>query len=1021
MKSRPVFKLRIIVVLSVLIFLSISLAIAQEKEVVKEKAEKELQKMTPEQIDAKIKELGMTRGEAEAKAKEYGVDLETYLQRKPSPVTQISLPAATPAKGALPASVQKITIEQAQRPADTTVNDVSTFITPKTEPIVAKEEIKKRPGDLEYFGYSIFKTSQGVFEPRPLLDNEYVLGEGDVLKISLWGEVQNYNEYKVDTEGRILISAVGPVFVAGLTLERARKAVLSSMSTAFSGLTKTPPTIFMDISIARIRPIRVFMMGEVENPGGYAVSNFASVFNSLFAVNGPKLSGSLREVRVSRNNKIISKVDIYDYLIGSQKTNDVRVNDNDIIFVPLRGRTVGIVGEVLRPAKYELLPEENLKKLIDFAGGLRSNIYIERIQVNRIIPFSERVKGEPERKIFDIDFKEIIKSSKDYKLEDGDIVTLFPISDRRENYVVIQGAVYRPGTYQKDKVHTVKDLVVAADSLLPEAYLNRAEITRTYPDQRREALHINLGLALEGDPSHNIRLMKFDQLRIYSTYEINEKRTVSIQGHVKAPGTYPFAENQTLYDLLFMAGGLEDSLFRSQTYLERGNLARLNPDLRTRRMIYVNVSEVFDKKEGDILLLPDDEIRIFSRQEMREPIGSVEIQGKAKRPGTYPLRSNLTLYDLIYDAVGLTDTLFRKEVLLETADFIRLNPDRITSRIIRFDLWKLFTERAGDTTLLDGDRIIIYPKAAVEFVDRYVEIFGSVKNPGRYTLAENMTIVDLLLQAGGYTEDAYAVQAEVARISRSGLGKDSLVYTRFAELPDLFDTTSTKMEVLLKTRIGSFHLRSKDQVFIRPNPEYVSQRLVTIEGEVKYSGRYALQVHGERVSNLIMRAGGVTKSAYLRGARLTRDGTPLRLNLEDAVHDDGGTNDVVLKPGDIIRVPLRPGTVIIRGEIQNPGIYGYMDGNSLSNYIDRAGGELDSADYAIITFPEGDSKKVGLGWFSSNPHIPDGSDILITKVPPKPPEPPQKESKTTFTEIFKDTTAIIATTLTILVLARQIK
>ena len=200
------------------------------------------------------------------------------------------------------------------------------------------------------------------------MDKEYILGAGDVLKISLWGQLQSTQEVTVDQDGTITLST-GPVLVSGYSIEKAKKRIIAALSQAYAGLVSRPPSIFFDLSLSKLRPVRVFIMGEVENPGGYFVNNFANVFNSLFVVGGPKASGSMRDVRVIRNSKVIAKVDLYDYLLGSSRTNDTRVNDNDIVYVPLRGKRVTIDGEVLRSRTFELLPGENLRKLIEFSGG----------------------------------------------------------------------------------------------------------------------------------------------------------------------------------------------------------------------------------------------------------------------------------------------------------------------------------------------------------------------------------------------------------------------------------------------------------------------------------------------------------------------------------------------------------------------------------------------------------------------------------------------------------------------------
>jgi polysaccharide export outer membrane protein len=1113
-----------------------------------EQAKAKLSTMTPDEIEAAIKSYGLTRAEADAKAKEAGIDLESYLKGRSAkatpaaqPQTQVNIQVSPTqvnpnANAGQPAAVTPTVPIVSAPNFDTTKNAVQTTVAPvpivqapvvQTPVVQAPEPTKppqeaapvKGPEDIPYFGYNLFKAGPSAFEPRPnLADNSYIVGEGDVLRISLWGDTQSMAEYTVDVEGRILIQPAGPVLVAGYTFDQAKARVIRALSQSLAGLAAKPPSTFLDLTIARLRPVRAFIMGEVANPGTYSLSSFATVFNSLFTVGGPLLSGGMREVRLVRSGKIAAKVDLYDYLIGSEKTSDVRVNDNDIIYVPLRGRTVGIKGAVLRKAYFELLPNEQLKRLIEFSGGIRNTFYLQRIQVDRIVPFAERKKGEPDRKVFDINFEDLMKNNKDYKLEDGDIITVFPILDEKKNFVILDGAVWRPGTYQLEKISMLKDLIDAADGLLPEAYLDRADVTRTYDDKHIEAINVNIGLALQGNPAHNIALQPRDRVRIYSKNEMNPLRSVTISGHVKNPGTYPYAEKMTLRDLLFTAGGLEDSLFRANTFMERAYISRLNSDERTRSIITFDLGALWDKdegnmllkqddevhiysfqemtavdrtvtvtgkakhpgtyqlqtnltlydlvydavgladsvfrqqvyldrasivrtnddlrtttiipfdlgklwetREGDMLLKPRDELRIFSWDEMRENNGTVEISGMVKRPGIFPRRTNQTLFDIVFDNVGLTDTLFRKDVLLETADLIRLNNNGFTTRIVPFNLWKLFTNKEGDTLLLPSDHIVIYPRTAIEERERYVDIYGSVKKPGHYTLEENMTLIDLLLQAGGYTEDAYAVQAEIARITRTGLGKDSLVHTRFAKLPELFGTYALTAQDIAALRLKYTPLQHRDQVFIRPNPAFVFQQFVTVEGEVQFPGKYALNRINERISHVIARAGGVKPNGYLRGGKMLRDGTQLRTNIENAVEDDEGPEDLVLKPGDVITIPKKMGTVTITGNVNNPGIFGYAEGKSLSYYIDAAGDTKDSTDYAVVTYPEGISKEADFGWFSKDPKIPDGSTIFVYKVPPPPPELPDTTGKRTTTYDFvKDVLALVVSSLTVIVLATKL-
>ncbi len=888
------------IVIFCFIFSSVIL-VGQTKEAMAQQATTQLGKMTPEQIDAKIKEYGMTRTEAEAKAKEYGIDLETYLSKR--------------AAAAVPAEIQKTTLPKTAA--------ADTLALKKKEPIPELPLVKqKRNADITFFGYSIFQSSTGAFEPRPFIDDQYVLGEGDVLKISLSGEFQSYNEYTVNSEGRILVSGVGPILVAGYTVEKAKKTVTNTMGNAYSGLVRNPPTIFLDLSVARIRPVRIFMTGEVENPGGYAVSNFGNVFNSLFSVGGPKTSGSLRDVRVIRNNKVIAKVDIYDYLFGSPKSNDVRVNDNDIIFVPLRGKTVTINGEVLRPFTYELLPGENLKKLVEFSGGFRSNIYIDRIQVDRIIPYADRVKGVDDRKIFDIDFKDIATGKKDYTLEDGDIVTLYPILDKKENFVIISGDVKRPGRYQFDKIKTVKDLVSAADGVWPTAYMKRADLMREFPDGKLQMISLDLEKILANDAANNIPLVKKDSVKIYNIYELNAVDSVLVEGHSKRTGMFAYADSMTIGKLLMSLVGLEDSVYRAHTFLDRG-------------------------------------------------------------------------------------------------DIFRMNDDKISRRRIEFSPGMIFNKTAQDISIAPGDRIRIYGLDEIDFLVKTVEIYGNVKKPGKYPLTEKLTVTDLILLAGGYTQDAWTQRGEIARVTRRAETKDSLVTITFPELPDLFDATRTPKSVI-DSKAGSFLLIDKDQLFIRPHPDYLLQELVTVSGYVKYPGKYAIALNKERLSDVIQRAGNLQKSGYARGGQLIRNDERLRSNFEEALNNKGGAYDATLFPGDSIYIPKTPNTVRVLGQVNNPGRYSFVAGEDRNFYLNLAGGISDSADFALITYPEGYIVKTKFSWFSSSPEIPDGSEILVTKVIPEPPKPPE-EKGATFLDVFKETSAIIATTLTIVILAKQMK
>jgi polysaccharide biosynthesis/export protein len=876
------------------------------------KAEAKLKKMTPDQIRAKIESAGFTMDQAQAKAAQYGIDLNSYLRQGGSLGSLMGTDTTQFGQGQSGATTipQVVDTTESAAPPETVV--VQPTKPPFDSTIIG-------PRGLHYFGYEIFHNIPSAFEPMAAgpVDPDYLIGPSDVLRINLWGQVEQRNDLEVDNEGRIFIPTVGPVLVTGQTLEQAQKSIRSQMSQSYKGLAGSNPSVWLDVTIARLRPKRIFIIGEVKAPGGYTVSTYSTLFNSLYSVGGPTVKGSLRDVRLVRNGKVIAHVDLYGYLTGSDKINDVRVQDNDFIFVPPRGKTVSLEGEVRRPAIYELLPGENLKKLIEFAGGALPTTYLERVQVEHVVPFKDRVQGENEREVKDVNFRNIVNDGKDFTLADGDAVTMFGITEAARNFVTIVGPVYRPGRFQLEKVPRLRDLIFAADSLRPEVYPNRVDVTRMHADSSLEVIHVNLSRAVSGEASDNIVLKALDTVKIYSKWEIAPHRIVSIRGHILHPGDYPYADSLTLFDLIFRAGGLQDSIYRAETFLPR-------------------------------------------------------------------------------------------------ADLMRLNPDGITKKTLTFNLGALLDTLPGSNQLLEADDEIVIHSIDVAIVrNDTVEVRGKVKQPGRLHLTSNMTLRDAIYLAGGYTEDASTLEAEIARVVPKGMGEDSLVYIRFAELPDFAVTLAQNRTRTEAERAAEFHLQRYDIVFVRPNPEFRMQELVTLDGELQHAGDYALKYPNERLSNLITRAGGIKKTAFLLGGQMTRDSERVNVDFEKALSNPGSSHDIIVHGGDIVSIPKAPNSIRVLGEVNNPGILSYIHGDDMWNYIDRAGGVTDSANYALVHFPNGNVEKHGLGVFAGDPTVDDGSMIIVTKLPPPPPSTEGIDIGTTVKDMF----AILTSAITIIYLA----
>lgn len=849
-----------------------------------------------------LEEEKISESEAREIAKLYGMDYDEFLNKyfSKNPLNQMTVP------------VNNDTI----KPINSQVSQVNETKS-QVSLIESKSENYKKDSlnsyVKKYFGYNLFENIPSSFEPAEVgpIDPGYLIGPGDILRLSVWGETEFQYQLEVDPQGNIFIPTAGQVFVSGTSYETLQKKLTNYLSKYYEGLMTDPPTIFLDVSLTKLRPIRIFVTGEVKNPGGYNISSFATVFNALYAVGGPLVSGSLREIKVIRNNKAIATVDLYDYLLKGQLINDVRLQNNDMVFIPTRKKTVTIGGEVFRPAIYELKDSENLSKLIEYCGGLKSTAYIKRAQIKRIRPFNLRNDEPYDREYIDIDLTKVLTKDKDFELFNDDEITIFPIIDKEINFVSIEGSVYYPGKYDIKTNRTLTQLIKQAGGLLPETYYGKADIIRTRLDESKEFITFNLSDLISNAIEKEIYLEPRDNIKIYSIYDLVDKQNVSISGYVKNPVTLPYADSLTLYDLVFRAGGLQDPFFRGKAFLQR-------------------------------------------------------------------------------------------------ADLIRFNPDGVTTRIIPFNLEDVLKDRTFDMKLEPGDRVIVYKADVEKVIEQYVTIEGQVKNPGKYQLSAGMTPMDVILQAGGFTEEALRTEIDIFRINESGYKGEKISELFKVELPIMFDREITSTP--------KFTLKHKDILIVRKNPDYENQRIVKVEGEVKYPGVYVLEKKLETLYNLIKKAGGPTVEAFLFGCVFTRNNLRLVVNLDELWNEYDEDLDVILQNGDHIYIPKKPNNILVTGEVNNPGLYKFTNGLSVKDYIDFAGGETDSSHYILYTKANGETKKVGFGLFSSNPTVLDGSIINVIK---KSPEPPS-ETKFDVGATVKDVLSIIVSAVTIIVLAKQL-
>ena len=618
---------------------------------------------------------------------------------------------------------------------------------------------KKTASKRKIFGHDVFNNKNLTFESSMNLatPQNYVLGPGDAVNVDIWGASQESVTETVSPDGTVTIDGIGVIKLGGLSVSQAKARLKRVLGPRYQGSK-------IELTLGQTRTITVSVMGEVKVPGTYTMSAFATVYNALYMAGGPNDIGTLRNVKVYRKGKLLSNVDVYDFLLNGKLSGDVRLQDNDVITVSPYEALVNITGKVKRPMFYEMKRTESAATLLQYAGGFTGDAYTKAIRVNR--------KAGTGYSVFSIGEFDM----RDFKLMDEDQVSVDSTLSRYQNMVEIRGAVFRPGMYQlSSDISTVKALVEAAAGLTEGAIAQHAVMHRMKVDRSLEMTSLDIRGILEGTVP-DVPLRNEDVLYIASTQERNEKKTVTVKGEVQYPGVYRYADNETVEDLIIQAGGPT----------EAASLAKI-----------------------------------------------------------------------------------------------------------------------------DVARRITNP-SSTEAGDQIAQTFSFSMNPD-FTIAGQ---------------------------------------------PD-------------------FTLQPFDEVYVRRSPEYNEQQNVAVEGEVQFQGSYALSNKGQRLSEVIKRAGGLTKRAYPEGTKLLRQMTqeerdmmetvlrtaqrnsgkdtidvkklltnatyPVGIELEKALKKPGSEDDPILRAGDRIVVPQYDGTIKINGEVLYPNTVYYKEGKDADYYINLAGGATSTA------------------------------------------------------------------------------
>lgn len=491
------------------------------------------------------------------------------------------------------------------------------------------------------FGRNIFNNKNLSFEPNMNIatPQNYRLGPGDAVFIDIYGASQKTIECTVSPDGFVTIDGYGPVEVSGLTVSQANAKLRSTLGSRYS-------SSHIKLTVGETRSIMVNVMGEVKAPGTYTLSAFATVFHALYMAGGTNDLGTLRNIKVYRNNRLVTVVDIYDYMLNGKLTGNVRLADNDVIVVGPYDCLVNLTGKVKRPMWYEMKKNESVGSLLKYAGGFTGDAYTKSVRVVR--------KTGKEYSVYNVD--EFDMSS--FQVSDEDSVSVDSILDRYSNMVEIKGAVFRPGMYQVGgEINSVRSLLEHADGLREEAFTARAVMHRMKKDRTLEVVPVDVEGILDGKVA-DVPLKPNDVLFIPTKQEMMEEQTITIHGEVNYPGIYKYASNETLEDFVLQAGGLKNSASSVKVDVAR---RVMNPKALTNDSISAYTYS-FALKDGFVIdgtpgfhLMPFDEVYVrkspgFSKQQ------NVVVDGEVMFSGTYTLqRKNTRLSDVIKAAGGIND------------------------------------------------------------------------------------------------------------------------------------------------------------------------------------------------------------------------------------------------------------------------------------------------------------------------------------------------------------------------------
>jgi polysaccharide export outer membrane protein len=754
------------------------------------------------------------------------------------------------------------------------------------------------PEEPRRFGTEVFENGIRDAKSFPMdlpAGPDYVVGPGDGLSVDLWGGVSQRFYRVIDREGRVSLPEVGPVLVSGKTLAAIQQDLQKILRTQFRDVSA-------DVSLARLRTIRVYEVGDVAKPGAYDISSLSTPLNALFVAGGPTPGGSLRILNHYRGNQLIQTVDVYDLLLHGVKTNLLRLENGDSVQVPPIGPRVTVEGMVRRPAVYELKDEKSLAEVLELAGGILPAATLRHVEVQRLeahvketmlgldIPETDAA-GETARKL------------ESFAIQDGDRIRIFPIAPYNEDTIYLEGHVVRPGRYSYRSGMHVTDIIASYKDLLPEPAAQYAEIIRLHaPDFHPVVESFDLAAALQ-NPAEAPELQAMDTVRIFSRFDFENPPTVSVFGEVRSPGTFQTSGAVHLSDAVHLAGGLAPEA-------ETGDaqVFRYLPDGKF-KIFSVSLSRALGGDPAEnIPLEPRDRVLIHRNLDAVEP-ATVYVQGEIGKPGRYLLTTNMHVADLIRVGGGL-----KPGADPEIADLTRYtwtNPSKVSGEHEAVTLPAVLAgDERANVALRNGDVLTIRELPGWEDLGSSIVLKGEVKHAGTYGIQPGERLSSVVERAGGFTPEAYPFGA-----------------------------------ILQRVQVREMELKSRDEIILRVKDAQDNvQLLPDTDQKQKIAKEVALGQWQSTMALLIANPP--------QGRVTIRISSPVNRWKNSAA-------DIEVRAGDVLVIPKRPSAVMVTGQVFSSTAVSYRPGKSAKWYLSQAGGPTMLANKKAIFVIRADGSVLG--------------------------------------------------------------